>query len=309
MLRIQVILNPAADRGHARELAPQIKALLSAYGDFGWAETSRPGEAIQLAAQACNDGYDIIAVGGGDGTAQEVVNGLINGCQGETRSALGLIPIGSGNDFAWMMGAVPGARRIRGPQGIERAVQKLIAGKTRMIDVGRVCAEEGCRYFANGVGIGFDGTVNIESRRITRVRGFLMYTLAVLRTVLWYYRAPHTVIEFDGYRIEQPLMMISVANGRRFAGGFYVTPQAETDDGYLDLCIVEKVSRREMLKLIPQFMKGTQVSNRHVRMARGRRVAVRCDEGYAIHADGEIFSTMAKQLTLEVIPKKLRVVV
>jgi len=311
MSRIKVILNPMADRGHARELAPRIKALLSERGDFGWAETSQPGEAIQLAARAKEESYDIVAAAGGDGATQEVLNGLVNGSRDdEVCGTLGLIPIGSGNDFAWMMGVAPGARQTRGPQGIEEAVRKLFAGQTRVIDVGRVCDEaQRCRYFGNGVGIGFDGIVNIESRKITWARGFLMYTLAVLRTVLLYFRAPRATLELDGQRIEQPLLMLSVANGRRYAGGFYVTPQAEADDGQFDLCIVNQLSRLQILRLIPKFMNGTQASDSHVKMTRARHVAVHCDEGYAVHADGEIVAASAKTLTMQILPKKLRVVV
>lgn len=311
MPKIQVILNPIADRGHARELAPRIKALLGERGEFGWAETSRPGEAIQLAARARKEGYEIVVAAGGDGTAQEVLNGLVNGSRDDqVCGTLGLIPVGSGNDFAWMMGVAPGVRQTRGPQGIEEAIHKLFAGKTRVIDVGRVCDEaQRCRYFGNGVGIGFDGIVNIESRKITWARGFLMYTLAVLRTVLLYFRAPRAALELDGRRVEQPLLMLSVANGRRYAGGFYVTPQAEADDGQFDLCIVDQVSRLQILKLIPRFMNGTQAGDPHIKMTRARRVVVQCDQGYAVHADGEIFATAAKTLTMQIFPQKLRVVV
>jgi len=315
MPRIKVIFNPAADRGHARELGPQIHAWLSQSGEIGWAQTTQPGEAIELATRACEEGYDVIAAAGGDGTAQEVINGLLASQGGrssqETGGAtLGLIPTGSGNDFAWMMGVAPGARRTRDLAAIQVAVQKILAGKTRVIDLGRVCdGSDRCRYFDNSVGIGFEGIVTIESRRITWVRGFLMYTLAVLKTMLWHYRAPHTVVELDDERIERPLMMISIANGRRAGGGFYVAPQAVIDDGLLDICIVEQVSRLEMLQLILLFMNGTQATNPHVKMARAQRVTVRCDKGHAVHADGEIVATSAALLAMEILPHKLRVIV
>jgi diacylglycerol kinase (ATP) len=310
MSRIKVIFNPAADRGHARELAPHIQAWLSQSGEFGWAETSRPGEAIELAARACQEGYDVIVAAGGDGTAQEVINGLLAARGEKSCATLGLIPIGSGNDFAWMMGAAPGVRRTRDLRTIEEAVKKLAAGKTRVIDVGRICDESGnCRYFGNGVGIGFDGIVNMESRKIKWGRGFVMYTLAVLKTMWLYYRAPRAVIELDEQRIEKNLLMISVANGRRYAGGFYVAPQAEADDGYFDIDLVSQMSRLQMLCLIPKFLNGTQASDPHIQMTRAKRVTVRCDAGYAVHADGEIYATAAKALTMELAPKKLSVIV
>lgn len=311
MPRIKVVFNPAADRGHARELGSQIRAWLGQNSEVGWAETTRPDQAIELAERACQEGYDIVAAAGGDGTTQEVINGLMRGGQNETgRATLGLIPIGSGNDFAWMMGVAPGVRRTRDLASIRAAVDKILEGKTRTIDLGRICDESNhCRYFDNGVGIGFDGIVTIESRKITWLRGFLMYTLAVLKTMTFYYRAPRARVELDGQPIEKPLLMISVANGRRYGGGFYVAPQAAADDGQFDVGLVEQVSRVEMLKLITLFMKGTQASNPHVHAMRARRVTVRCDEGYAVHADGEIFATSARSLTMELLPHKLRVIV
>ena len=311
MPRIKVILNPAADRGHARELSPRIKAWLNANGEVGWVETSRPGEAVELAARACEQGYDIVVAAGGDGTAQEVVNGLMKAERGGAGcSTLGLIPIGSGNDFAWMMGVAPGLRRTGNLQVIEQAVKKLALGQTRLIDIGRICDESNhCRYFDNGVGIGFDGIVNIESRKITWLRGFLMYTVAVLRTMLFYYHAPRAVIELDDQQIVRSVLMLSVANGRRYGGGFYVAPQAKADDGQFDVCLVEQVGRIEMLRLLLLFMKGTQATNPHVQMMRAKRVTVRCDQGYAVHADGEIFARSARSLTVELLPKKLRVIV
>jgi YegS/Rv2252/BmrU family lipid kinase len=313
MPRIKVIFNPVADRGHARELGPQIRAWLGQSGEINWAETTRPGEAIELAERACQEGYDIVAAAGGDGTAQEVINGLMMGSHDLPKTGcatLGLIPIGSGNDFAWMMGVAPGVRRTRDLSSIRAAVDKILEGKTRTIDVGRICDESNCcRYFDNGVGIGFDGIVNIESRKITWVRGFLMYTLAVLKTMMLYYHAPRASVELDGQRIDKPLLMISVANGRRYGGGFYVAPEAAADDGQFDVGLVEQVSRVEMLKLITLFMKGTQASNPHVQMTRARRVTVRCDEGYAVHADGEIFAMAARSLAMEILPRTLRVIV
>jgi len=307
MPRIQVIFNPAADHGHARELGPHIRSWLSENGEVSWVETSRPGEAIELATRACEEGYDIIAAAGGDGTAQEVVNGLMRSGHGEnSRAALGLIPIGSGNDFAWMLG-VP---RAHDRKTLEAILRHFYTGKTRWIDLGRIWGDsDHGRYFGNGVGIGFDGTVNIVSRKLSWARGFLMYTLAVLQTMLWYYRAPRAIVELDDQRIERPMMMISVSNGRRLGGGFYVTPQAEMDDGLFDICLVDQVRRIEMFMLIPLFMKGTQATNPHVHMMRAKHVTVRCEEGYAVHADGEIYATCAKALTMEILPCKLRVIV
>lgn len=304
MRRIAVILNPAADRGRAADLAAQLRSWLSQHTAFEWLETQRPGHAIDLAEQAVRDGAELVVAAGGDGTAHEVANGMLRAKRDVGAPVLGVIPIGSGNDFAWMAGAV-----LDDP---ERAVRQLVEGHPRPIDAGRVRDERGgeaARYFLNGIGVGFDAVVAIESRKITNLRGFLIYAAAVLQTMRFYYRATNALLEYDGRKIRLPLLMAAIANGRRYGGGFYVCPAASIDDGDFDLCIVPQISRRAMLAFIPRFMRGTHVRDRRVMMARGARVTIRCDEALAVHADGEIFSAGSREIDVQMLPKALSVIV
>ena len=302
MPKTLVILNPTADRGRAAGLAAPIQSWLSERTQFEWAETRGPTHAIELAENAARHGVEVIVAAGGDGTAHEVVNGILR-APGPFKPALGLIPIGSGNDFAWIAGAPLGDP--------EKAVRQIAEGRPRPIDAGRVRDERGVeaqRYFANGVGIGFDAVVAIESRKIRRLHGLTMYTLAVLRTMRYYYRATPATLDHDGRQIQLPLLMGSIANGRRYGGGFLVCPDAAIDDGHFDVCLVPQISRLSMLAFIPRFMRGTHVSDRRVTLRRGARVTVRCDEPMAVHADGEIFSTGSREIDVEVLPKALRVI-
>jgi len=305
MAKTVIILNPVADRGRAARLAPHIQSWLRAYPVADWAETSGPAHAIELAERAARNGYERIVAAGGDGTVHEVVNGVLRACEGRSDSvALGVIPIGSGNDFAWLAGAPLG-----NPQD---AVRRVFEGRVRSVDAGIVRDERGVsaqRYVANGIGIGFDAVVTIESRKIHRLRGFLMYVAAALRTIRFYYRATPARLDNDGHQIELPLLMASIANGRRYGGGFYVCPEARLDDGHFDMCLVPQVSRASMLAFIPRFMNGTHVRDPRVTMRRASTISVRCAEPMAVHADGEIFSIGSREIDAQILPGALRVIV
>lgn len=297
MPTMRLIVNPAAGRGYAARLEPQIRGILEGLGvPFEVQHTTRPEEATLLAEEASLAGRRPVVAVGGDGTVNEVLNGLVRAhANGGPVGTLAVIPAGSGNDFEYM---------LKRNDGLEEACRRLAEGKVRLIDVGRV----NDRYFANGVGIGFDAVVNVVSRRHRRLRGLPLYLLALLETVFIYYRAPRMTVTYDGGEFTAPMLMISATNGRRFGGGFLVTPSAEIDDGLLDLCLAHQVSRLEILRLIPHFIRGTHTSQPAVRMARTRKVVVTSEEGLPSHVDGEIFTQDARRLEIEILPQRLNIV-
>jgi len=295
-----VIVNPIAGRGAGERVIPRIVRLLREHGlSFDLVRTERPWHAAELARQAVVSGYRTVVAVGGDGTSNEVLNGLMAAREaGEGEAAMGVLCVGTGNDFAYGMGI---------PLDLEEGCAALARGRTRRVDVGHA---RGFRYFGNGIGVGFDAAVNVVASRLRRLRGFLVYLIAVLRTLLFYYRAPLTRIELDDQTLEQPALMISVMNGRRMGGGFLMTPFSRPDDGLFDLCIGKKMSQLEMLSFVPRFMKGTQVGDPRVTMARSRRVRVTVRDGtQVVHADGETLALDVRELDLEVVPQALRVVV
>lgn len=295
-----VIVNPVAGRGAGERMIPVVTRLLREHGlSFDLTRTERPWHAAELARQAVVSGYRTVVAVGGDGTSNEVLNGLMAAREaGEGEAAMGVLCVGTGNDFAYGMGI---------PPDLETGCAALARGQTRRVDVGHA---RGFRYFGNGVGIGFDAAVNVVASRLRRLRGFLVYLIAVLRTLIFYYRAPLTRIELDDRTLELPALMISVMNGRRMGGGFLMTPFSRPDDGLFDLCIGRKMSQLEMLSFVPRFMKGTQVGDPRVTMARSRRVRVAVRDGtQVVHADGETLALDARELDLEVIPQGLSVVV
>lgn len=294
-----VIANPISGRGAGERLIPRVVQLLREHGvNFDLARTERPWHAAELARQAVRSGYRLVVALGGDGTSNEVLNGLMEAREaGEGEAAMGVLCVGTGNDFAYGVGI---------PQSLEEGCAVIARRRIRRVDVGLA---RGFRYFGNGIGIGFDAAVNVAASRLRRLRGFLVYLLAVLRTLLFYYHAPRTRIELDDRTIELPALMISVMNGRRMGGGFLMTPDARPDDGLFDLCIGGKMSRLAMLSFVPRFIKGTQVGDPRVTMARSRRVRVSIEEpGLAVHADGETLALAVREMDLEIVPQALPVV-
>ena len=141
-----------------------------------------------------------------------------------------------------------------------------------------------------------------------RLRGFLGYFIATLKTVFLYYRAPLVRIETDEETKTQASLMVSVMNGRRLGGGFMMAPHAEIDDGLLDLCIADQVSRARIFTLIPYFMKGTQASQKEIKTGRTKRIVVTAVEGVLpAHADGETLCTEGQELSIELLPRQIEV--
>jgi diacylglycerol kinase (ATP) len=299
--RVTVILNPIAGRGAGARLSPHIAECLKSYGlDFELATTIAPGHATTLASDAVARGKEAVIAVGGDGTTNEVLNGLMQAGNDPNGTALGVLPIGTGNDFAFGAGL---------PLDLQAAYRVVARNQSRILDVGRVRADgQDVRYFGNGMGIGFDAVANIESRKLRWLRGSLLYLVAVIKTLAFYYDAPQTTIHVDGKDVVQACLLISVMNGRRMGGSFYITPDSQMDDGLLDLCVAGKVSRAKMVRFVPRFMRGTHTTDPDVTMSRGCRVTVVSELPWAAQVDGEIYGVGARSYEMELLPKRLRLI-
>jgi diacylglycerol kinase (ATP) len=301
-VRVKVILNPWSDRGRAIKYRDLILAWAEPYGGVDLTVTERPGHATLLATAAADAGYDLVVAAGGDGTIHEVVNGLVHG--GRAQTTLGVIPIGSGNDFAYAL------KLNCDPQ---TAVQRLFEGQRRLIDLARIEDDKG--RFAivhNGVGYGFDATITIESRNITRIHGFAMYLVAVLRTIAFYYQTPRCEILFDNELVNQQLLMVSIGVGPRAGGGFLLTPDAHHNAKMLHSCTVSPVGRMTMLAMLPKVMKGTHTNASFVTMRRSQYIDIKSDLPMPVHTDGEVFAYPQNQvyrITLTSLPDAITVMV
>src|SRR5574342_362186 len=173
--RIKIILNPMADMGNAWRVARDLRSISEEHGGVDWTGTVYPGHAIQLAKQAGSKGYDLVIAMGGDGTVHEVMNGLMQ-IPENRRPVLGVVPVGSGNDFGH------GINASRVPT---EALKHAINGEPSTVDLGVMTDQHGRReYFDNTLGIGFGAIVTIRSHRIPLLRGFLMYLSAVRQTII-----------------------------------------------------------------------------------------------------------------------------
>ena len=294
--RVKMIINPNADLGRAWRQAADLRPIVEQFGGADWTGTVYPTHAIELARQAAEEGYELIISVGGDGTIHEVINGVMQ-VPLDKRPRLGVVPLGSGNDFAHAAGVDPRPAY---------ALQKIFTGKPRRIDVGRL--EDGSgrvEYWDNALGIGFDATVTIHSRKFTYLRGFMIYFLAVLQTIMLNHDAPRMHISTDNETWTDELLMLVLANGSREGGGFLVAPQAKPDDGVYDYVCIGRVSRPMMLRLIPEVMRGTHGRFRQVRMGRLVRMELNSESPLTIHVDGEIFAGFGmdvRQLKVELLP-------
>jgi YegS/Rv2252/BmrU family lipid kinase len=304
MMRYKIIVNPTSGRGTGERSIPQIEALLGSSGlDFDLIRTKNPWNAVALAQQAVADGYDVVVAAGGDGTANEVINGLMSAkVSGIGTAIMGVLPVGRGNDFAFSIGI---------PTDIETGCQILVQNHQRSVDVGRVCGglfPEG-RYFGNGLGIGFDAVVGFEAAKMKRLHGFASYVVAALKTIFLYFRAPMMRIEFDDHEITIPALMVSAMNGTRQGGGFMMAPNGSSDDGLFDVCIAHQVSRPQMFVLIQRFMAGTAESHDAIQIIRSSKVAITAlEHALPAHGDGETICTDGTELTIEILPRQLEVI-
>jgi YegS/Rv2252/BmrU family lipid kinase len=258
---------------------------------FDLVETKAPGEAVDIAQRAALE-YDAVIAAGGDGTVHEVVNGLLRAGGG---AALGVLPLGSGDDFVKML-----------PLG--DAVERIRRSQPKALDAGRIRAAGAERYFANGMDIGFGAHGASNIRKVPRFLTGLGAYLGALALTLVRYPKLEVRLQLDGGApVAQTTAMTAVMNGRAFGGSFHVCPEARVDDGELDLLIADGVGRWEILGLVPRIMRGTHVGHPRLRLARARRVLIESEAPLLVEADGEIVFEDARRLEIEVLPGALRV--
>jgi diacylglycerol kinase (ATP) len=312
MTHIYIIANPAAGGGSAAKRIPEIHNLIKETSlDAELVLTEHRGHAIELARNAILSGYEVIVAAGGDGTVNEVINGMltispsgtIRQAKDRKNASLGVLCIGRGNDFAGSIGIPPDL-----PEGFR--VLKL--GKRRLVDVGRVFGglyPEG-RFFGNCVGVGFDAVTTIQVSRMPRLGGFLSFFIAVLKTIFLYYKGPTVKLQYDDTEITLATLLVSIMNGRRLGGGFWLAPNALPDDGLFDLCIAEQMTRIEIFRIIPHFLKGTQGTQPKIHTGQAKHIIIQAVQGsLPAQTDGEILCVDGDRLEVAMLPGELEVVV
>jgi diacylglycerol kinase (ATP) len=212
--------------------------------------------------------------------------------------------LGSGNDFAHTVG-------IR--SNPVEALRQIFTGHSIRIDLGKFDIGRGePEYFDNTLGMGFDATVTIRSHRLTMLRGFMMYLVAVLQTIALNHEAPRMQIETDTGGWDEETIMFVVCNGPREGGGFLVAPGAVYNDGVLNYAAVCHVSRLMMLRLIPEVMKGTHGRFKQVRLGQLHKLQLTSEKAITVHADGEVISGFGmdvRKVWVEIIPGAVELII
>lgn len=298
-MRTLLIINPTAHRGRAAKLQAEIEQTLTQLGvDYALKQTERPRHGIGLTEQAVLDGYERVVAVGGDGTCNEVVNGLILAAQAGNSATFGVIPVGSGNDFAHVLGI---------PVDVSAACAILHQGQPRQVDVGQITVDGQPCFFCNSVGLGLEAEVTIQSTQVKLLHGFAMYLWSALRVIAagrWPYEA---VLSINEQRVETSLTLMAVGNGVRSGGGFYLTPTAKLDDGLFDICYGPALSRLALLHLLPKTLHGGHLSHEAVTLIQAAGFELTVAEGMPAHVDGEVMCTDGKAFKFEILPQGLSV--
>lgn len=285
--QVCVIVNPAAGRGRAARRLEELRRLSS---NLEVKQTTAPGQGEELAYEAAQAGFSVVAAAGGDGTVHEVANGVLRA--GRPEVVFHVLPVGSANDYAYTLDKT-------GPPEVRR------------VDVGVARGPNGRqRYFVNGMGLGFNGAVTREARRIRWLRGVPLYGLALLRALRKHYACPELTLTFDDQKRVLPTLALTVALGRR-EGSFLLTPEADLSDGLFDWLHAGALRRWELATYLPAMVSGNvPKDDPKVTSGRCRRAQVQSETPLCVHLDGEFFCLPEEGVTsmeVELLPQALRV--
>lgn len=295
----KVILNPYSNRWNAEKRWPEAAAALTAAGvEFDLTVSEYQHHPIELAERAAYEGFSPIIAAGGDGTIGEVVNGLARAAKSDSDllGPFGVIPLGSANDLACNIGL---------PLDLAEAARVIAAGNTRRLDVCRV----NDLYFVNNSAIGLEPYITLIQERIVWIKGMMRYLVAAVRGIL---DNPHwnARLEWDGGQFEGPVLFVTVGNGPRTGGVFFMTPHADPFDGKLTFAHAFRPTSGQILALLPRAMKpgaGSYVEAEGAFEGHTSWLKVHFDAPAPAHTDGEIFSKAITDLEYRIQPGRLNI--
>ncbi len=300
---LHIVANPAAGGGRVRRALPKLLARLESAGvPFRSSLTQRGGHGADLAGDAARSGALAVLAVGGDGTVHDVANGLLDAAAaGATPPPLGVLPVGTGNDFV---------KLVAGTGDPVVLYQAVLDGRVRRFDAGRVTWRGGQEHFVNAMGLGIDVEVVRQLDRLPRLPGVVAYFGALLAALVKY-RAIAVRLRVDGQEVRDRVMMAAVSNGTCLGGGFRLTPDARPDDGRFDVCVIRKLGPVGIARTLPRTLRGTHAQVRDVTMLTGGEVEIEVAEGEPLYfqLDGELREPAdARSLRIEVLPGVLPVI-
>jgi YegS/Rv2252/BmrU family lipid kinase len=298
----RLIVNPAAGAGKTAREWPTLMVCLKNSGlRFDYVLTEAPGHAIELACEAVLTGYKFIVSVGGDGTVNEVVNGMCSESAGEN-IMLGIICTGTGSDYIRTLGI---------PRSPFEAIHHLLNPRKVTIDLGSVEYINGGkpakRLFVNFAGVGIDAEITKATTQRFKKLGDKPSYLAGLFATMLTYRNTETTIKLDGEIRRQSLCEVLVCNGKYGGGSMLVAPEADPADGLFDVMTIKEMGKIEILRCFPTIYKGTHVRNPKVEMRRVKEIEVIPARPWPLQADGEVLGETP--VKIRIIPKALNVAV
>ena len=288
------IVNPVAGKNKAEKLIPLIsKTMLEKKLDFNIMLTRAKGDGKVLAEKAVKEGFKVIVAVGGDGTINEVVNGLY-----DKNCVLGIIPAGTGNDFA---------KSLNITTDFVEALDSIVKGSIKEIDTGLI----NNNLFINVASIGLDAHIAAEANKIKKYfSGKNAYIIALLKGIVTY-KCIDVRIVIEDKVLDRSIMLAAFCNGAYYGGGMNIAPNADPTDGYLDICIVEKMSKLKLLRLFPTIFKGNHIAFKEVRIYRAKDVKVYLQKDIVINTDGEIIRSSidgeTQEIQTKIVAKKLKI--
>ena len=293
-MKTKVLLNPYSNRWNSQKRWPEAESALRASGvDFDLTVSERPDQLVDLAADAVQQGFTTLIIAGGDGSIGEIINGATRGWDETSpfKITLGVIPLGTANDLCVNVGI---------PLDLSAAVQVIAKGKTRGIDLGK-CNE---RYFLNNSAAGLEPYVTTKQEKISWLTGIPRYLVAAIQGIMdgpsW-----NAKLDWDGGSYEGPLSLVSVGNGARTGGVFFMAPHADPFDGKLTFVHGYRNTRMGLFQVLPSAMKpgkGNMVEMDGINEFHCTRLSIHLDKPSPAHTDGEIFDSWLTDLEYKIFP-------
>jgi len=295
--KLHLFINPTAGRGRAGKRLPRILELLADAGlETIVHQSGSVGDLENRVRAAADAGATHLLIAGGDGSIHEAANGVLRSGKD---AALGVIPTGTGNDFA---------KAAHIPLDWETATRlladRIVSGAAlRRIDAARM----NDRYFANGAGIGFDAKVTRIARSYRWPIGDLVYLFAIFRAMTDGIATPELTIKTDDYEFHGPLTLASISNGPWIGGMFHIAPMANNNDGKLELLVVAPVTRRRIVSLLPKLMQGRHMSETEITHVSVQHLQIDCEVPMPSHLDGEV-QPLNNRFEIEILPEALSLI-
>jgi YegS/Rv2252/BmrU family lipid kinase len=293
--RTLFIVNPAAQHGETRKLVPAIQSIITDVTDSDVQLSAGPRHAFDLVRTAV--GYDTVVAVGGDGTAHEVINGIMAHDEG-ARPSFAVVPTGSGNDYAHTLGM---------SDDLPTALAQIVAGGPRQVDLG-LCNGT---WFGNSVSMGLDARVTVKAVELkvtTGMSGLGLYLRALIHVLRHEYHSHHLTIQFDDDPpFETDALILAVTNGPTYGGGFKITPGSIPDDGLFDICRIDMIPKAEAFARLPFVVLGKHTKMRPVHMQRAKHITVVAEEPLEGQIDGEVI--LNTTYDIQIVPSAMTAIV